>query len=285
MHIDSLFIYPVKSMRGYQVSELELASRGPVGDRRWVVIDANTHRCITQRDTTRLATITAIMTDKGLTLSAPTAELIGVAYPSDQMAYNDIRIWKDKHCLGFDAGDDIARWLSHYLERNVRLAWQPDHAMRATSENYSQPGDHVSYADGYPLSITTTASLAALQAHMKEVIPMDRFRPNIVLGRTAPFEEDILKQIQIRNVVLDVVKPAPRCVMTTLDQQTGEQTCSKEPLHTLKALRLGKRGIFFSQNAIARTHDVIRSQQTVEVIKWRDQPSERLDGVKLGYDL
>lgn len=269
--VDSCYIHPLKSARARAVDAFEMTPRGPEGDRLWMVVDAATGKFVTQRENAKLATVTAAPAGDGLTLSADGMDAIDVARPAARR--RDVTVWKDD-CRALDAGDDAAAWLSAYLGGDCRLVRMDDDAPRPVSEKHGRPGDIVSFADGFPLLITTTASLDALDLAGAGVT-MRRFRPNIVLAGATPFAEDTWKRIRIGDVELDLVKACARCVVTTIDQDSGEKP-SREPVATLAKKRKGTKGVYFGQNAIPRSLGRIETGAAVTVLERRAEPYEEL---------
>jgi hypothetical protein len=165
-----------------------------------------------------------------------------------------LTVWKWTG-TGIDQGDEVAGWLSDFLGEQVRLVRFPVDVTRNTSIGDGQ----VHYADGYPILVTSTASLEALNAQLDEPLPMNRFRPNIVVdGWSLPWTEDRVTGMAVgADVRLEIVKPCARCVVTTVDQRTAEK--GREPLRTLGRTRRMDSGLIFGQNAVVRTPGVVRT--------------------------
>ncbi len=274
--VSSCHIYPLKSGSGISVDKLELTQRGAKHDRLWMLIHdqgPNTGQFITQRDKNceKLALVKAFPNDDGSTkFSRPSGETLVVSL-SDLSLYDGVvHIWGDE-CAAMDAGIAVAHWFSDYLEQPCRLVKMPDDFVRHVDPVYSLQGDQVSFADGFPLLVTNTASLGLLRKHFptNTRIGMERFRPNIVLEGVEPFEEDIIHEIKIGDVVLEFVKPCARCKITTIDQAEGCSP-SNEPLRTLGLVRHGKagqlQGLYFGQNAISRKLGTIKTGDDVEIL-------------------
>jgi uncharacterized protein YcbX len=137
---------------------------------------------------------------------------------------------------------------------------------RPVSPRHGRPGDRVSFADGYPLLLTTDASLGALNDRLDRPVPMNRFRPNLVVDGETPFGEDGWALIRVGEVRLRVVKPCARCVVTTVDQETGE--VGREPLRTLATFRRHEDGgVLFGQNVVHEGPGVLRVGDDVEVLE------------------
>ena len=131
----------------------------------------------------------------------------------------------------------------------------------------------VSFADAFPVLVTTTASLAALnreiEGHGGQAVRMGQFRPNLVIDCNEAWAEDRWTKLQIGEVVLDLVKPCDRCVVTTTDQTTGEIN-GKEPLASLARIRRSTdpriKGVLFGVNAVPRALGRIRIGDAVRAV-------------------
>ena len=277
--VSGCYVYPLKSGRGISVDKLELTQRGPKNDRLWMLVQSqgpNAGKFITQRDKgcEKLALVKAFPNGVGDTkFSTPDGRTLVVSV-DDLSCYNSVvHIWGDE-CVAMDAGNSIAHWFSDYLDQPCRLVKMPDDFIRSTDPVYSRQGDQVSFADGFPLLVTNAASLEKLRKYFppNTDIGMERFRPNIVLEGIEPFEEDIIHEIKIGDVVLEFVKPCARCKITTIDQAKGISP-SSEPLRTLGQVRRGKgkglQGGFFGQNAIPRELGTIKVGNDVEILSKR----------------
>ena len=245
--VSAIVRYPVKSCAGQALNRAELDPYGIVGDRRWLIVHPN-GRFVTQRDAPELALVRPEIREDELTLWAPGMDAIRVPILNVGPVL-DVQVWHDR-CRGVDQGDAAAEWLSDYLGSPRRLVRMGPEFTRSVDADYAVSAvDEVSYADGYPFLLTSEASLDALNRRMERPVPMDRFRPNIVVSGTAPFEEDTWRTIRIGGVTFHVVKPCARCVVTTTDQATGER--GTEPLATLATFRRDPHGgVYFGQNLL-----------------------------------
>ncbi|TAL39546.1 MAG: MOSC domain-containing protein [Alphaproteobacteria bacterium] len=270
MKVESLHIYPVKGLRAVGLDAAAVEPRGLAHDRRWMLVDA-TGKFITQREQPKLATLKADVTDGSLRLSGEHGS-ITVPQPGAGAERLPVILWK-QNIEGYVAAPEASAWFSDFLGTPCRLVWQGD-LPRPTSEQYA-PGHQASYADGFPLLVTVTASLDDLNRRMPQALPMNRFRPNIVISGAAPWAEDGWKKIRIGAVTLDIVKPCTRCVVTTTDQQTGAKD-GNEPLNTLKTFRLlrqpGLTGVVFGQNAVPVVTGTVKVGDAVEVLETQTPP-------------
>lgn len=257
--IASLHVYPVKSCRGIALAQAELTPRGLRHDREWMVV-APEGRFLTQRELPRLALIKPEIADHELRLQAPGTDRIAVTLDDAGTAPSrEVTVWGDT-VLARDEGDAAARWLSDFLRRSVRLVRFDPSRRRATDPVWSagQPGESA-FSDGYPVLVLSRASLGDLNARMPQALPLDRFRPNLVLDGCDPYAEDSLRVLQSGTATLRLVKPCTRCIITTTDQSTAERD-GEEPLRTLRGYRWSGelRGVTFGQNAIVESVGTLR---------------------------
>jgi uncharacterized protein YcbX len=266
LSVRALHIYPVKSCRGLALEEAVLEKRGLRHDRRWMVVDEE-RQFLTQRTDPRLALVGVTIEGEELRLAAAghgEVRLVTSHVPQRGTERTRVRVWKDE-VEAADGGAEAAAWMTAWLGRPARLVSLPDDSVRTVNPKYANEGDEVAFADGFPLLIVTTASLADLNAKLKEPIPMDRFRPNVVVDGGEAWAEDAWKRIRIGTVSVRVAKPCARCVVTTTDQQTGAR--GVEPLRTLATFRSSRdsRGEMFGQNAIPDGEGILRVGDTVTI--------------------
>lgn len=205
-------------------------------------------RFLTQREYPRLAVLRPAIEGDTLMLSVPGGQCatVPLVLPPGT-ARMSVQVWEHSGPAG-DAGDEVAELISEHLDTQARLVGLvPDHD-RSTDPRYA-PGGQVGFADGFPLLIIGEASLAALNDRLVKPLPMNRFRPNIVVADIPAFAEDRWQRITIGDVSVSVVKPCVRCTITTVDQATGVRT-GAEPLRALGTFRRGERGVLFGQNAV-----------------------------------
>lgn len=238
--VTGLFLYPVKSLRGYAVPTAELDELGFVGDRRFLVVDS-TGKFQTQRALPRMACIDARLSPGSLTLSADGAGSITVGTTSDPSApLRTVSIWKSEGLQAEDCGSAASAWLSNFLGIECHLVRIGDKFRRPMTKSAAKPGELVHFGDAEPLLIVSEASLDDLNDRIQEnggePLPMNRFRPNIVVSGCDAFAEDSWLRLQIGTAVLRHGGLCARCIVTTTDQLTGERL-GKEPLKTLASYR------------------------------------------------
>jgi MOSC domain-containing protein len=247
MRVASLHTYPIKGCHRIDHDRAVVEPWGLAGDRRWLLIEPD-GTFVTQRDEPRLALLQVAETDSGLDLSAKGTAALGVPVPETGETIK-VRVWQSE-VDATPVGGAADAWLSAFLERDVRLVWLDDPTRRTTDPLFSGPDDRVSFADGFPLLVTATASLDRLGEWIGRPLPMTRFRPNLVVETEVPFVEDtwLGRRLRIGDVVLRVVKPCGRCIVTTTDQETGER--EREPLRTLARYRNFDQRLVFGVNLV-----------------------------------
>jgi len=273
------YIYPLKSAKAIKVDELSISKKGPIGDRFWMLVKKNgdgIYKFISQRDSgcEKLSQIEATIENSNkFIFKAPNMNDYDLSLDAVKFTPVKVSIWGDD-CNAMDAGDSLAKWFSNYLGIPCRLVKMNDEHIRNTSSKYSKKDDQVGFADSFPLLITSHESLDKLNEYIPtdDNIGMERFRPNIVLKGIEAFEEDVIHEIRIGEVILHFVKPCTRCKITTIDQDKGIIK-SPEPLKTLSKLRRGRSdeltGVFFGQNAIPQNFGIIKTNDIVEIISKR----------------
>lgn len=249
--VSGLYYYPIKSCRGVAVERAPVTPRGLADDRMLMVVD-EVGEFMTQRDHPRMALVAPVLRDEVLGLSGPGMPSLDVRMRGDGPR-RAVRVWSDT-CAAVDQGEAAAAWLSEFLGARCRLVRLADeHARRVDARFARRPDDQTSFSDGYPFLLTSEASLDDLNSRMAVPLPMNRFRPNIVVRGCAPFAEDGWADIEVANahgpVRFGVVKPCARCAITTTDQATAER--GLEPLRTLVEFRRRADGkVMFAQNLV-----------------------------------
>jgi uncharacterized protein YcbX len=257
-------IYPVKSLRGAVHATAHVQHIGLATDRRWMVT-TEAGVALTQRELHHMALIQAEATPTGVTLTAHGHRPLAVPFPPPNTRMHHVKLWRES-IPAHDAGPAAAAWLSQALGTNCTLVHLASPTARPADPAYARPGEMVSFADGFPILLTTRESLADLNTRLPSPVEMLRFRPNIVLEGAEAWAEDTWRRIRIGGTVLRVVKPCDRCIMTTIDPATAERPDPEEPLRTLKTFRRDARGrVLFGQNVIPETGGDIRAGDAVEI--------------------
>lgn len=263
MHIASLHLYPLKSCAPLDAEALDIGPRGPAGDRRWLIVDADA-RFVTARQHARVVGIRAVPDRDGLRLDAPGMPALRVPAPPRDAQRMRVSIWRDSvHAQCCDPAADA--WLAEYLGMPVRLVHMDEAARRAVDRDYADEGDVVSFADAYPLLVISQSALDALNAKLERPVPMARFRPNLVVAGCAPHAEDGWRRIRVGEVEFDAVKACTRCVFTTIDPATMTRDAEGEPLRTLMSYRRTPAGVTFGMNLIPRGRGMVKRGDALTV--------------------
>lgn len=281
----SIHIYPLKAGRAVDLSESAVEPWGLAGDRRWLVVDG-AGRFVSQREEPALAGVIAAypaaeadqvaagqprLTD-AITLSAAGHPPLKVGMPGadDDTEMVPVAVWESR-LRAAAAGQEADDWLCRLLDREVRLVYLDDPTRREVDQDYGDPGDRVSFADGYPLLLTSAGSLEALGDWLAEdghpPVPMSRFRPSVVVAGAHAWAEDSWRRIRVGTVTFRVVKPCGRCVVTTIDQATGQR--GRQPLELLGRRRRFGQQLVFGVNMIPDAPGSIRVGDPVQVLERR----------------
>lgn len=249
MHLSEINIYPVKSLAGISLNEAVVEDRGLRFDRRWMLVD-EANQFMTQREFPVMARIRVAMNGSHFTAAIDDKSLdISVKPETDVFA--NVKVWSSSVNAQI-FGKETNGWFSEVLRKNCKLVLMPEETRRTVNPIYAvrRFKDMVSFADGYPFLLIGEGSLADLNSRLETPLPMNRFRPNLVVEGSEAFAEDTWKRIMIGETEFHVVKPCERCVITTVDQERGEKV-GKEPLKTLATYRNQNGNVLFGQNLIA----------------------------------
>ncbi|HEX2854694.1 MAG TPA: MOSC N-terminal beta barrel domain-containing protein [Opitutaceae bacterium] len=273
MQLTGIFVYPVKSLGGFGVTTRAVDSLGLADDRRFMVVDAD-GRAVTQRNVPRMALVSTEINSTTLELSAPGAGSIEVSRSSvsPSATARRVSVWRSEGLVADDCGDEPASWLGNFLQVSCRLVQIGRQFDRPVLDPRALPTDRVSFADAHPFLVISEASLADLNARLvnqdKAALPMNRFRPNLVVSGCAAFAEDGWTRFKIGELIFRSAGPCSRCVITTTDQATAE--VGKEPLRTLATYRRDAAeptNVNFGMNLIHETKSgTLRVGDNVELL-------------------
>ena len=276
--LTELNLYPIKSCAGISLREATLTAAGlmveHIYDREWMVVDAQ-GEFMTQRDYPRMALIAPRLKAETLELRAPgmlRLEIpLGLPHPDDERTLQ-VRVWNDT-VKAYDCDETTAAWFSNFLGVPCRLVrFHPDARRVANTKWTGGVESPTLFSDGYPMLVISEASLGDLNEKLKaqgrDALPMQRFRPNIVIGGVGAFEEDYAESLKIGNATLKPVKPCPRCPIPSIDPATGE--FGPDPLDILRTYRANPKvdgGITFGMNTILLDGEgqLLRVGQEVDV--------------------
>lgn len=255
--VTELNIYPVKSLRGVSLQQSRLSIQGLEHDRRWMVVRDN-GRFVTQRDLAKLALIETRLDDKGVILARDGFGNILLPFDKPAGAAISSKVWSDA-VETTDEGDEVAAWLTAATEskkplRIVRMAAgferQHSDADRFGKENDTQ------FADASPYLLANQNSLETLNAELRarghKAVPMNRFRPNIVVQGLPAFSERATATLTNEAYAFSLRDACERCVVTTIDQATAIKDAQHEPFKTLTEINPmpGKRAPAFAENSV-----------------------------------
>ena len=260
--VAALYTYPVKSCAGVRCVQATLDARGLRHDRGWMIVDGH-DEFVTQREHPRLALITPQLEADTLHLSTPEGLAVSISTTGIVGPTRHVRVWRD-WCEAVDQGDTAAQFFSDWLGESVRLVKMADSFERRVDPRYAKTPARTGFSDGYPLLLVSEASLDDLNARLDTPLPMNRFRPNLVVTGCDRYAEDGWQQVRINTITFDVAKPCERCTVTTTDQATGER--SVEPLRTLATYRRVGTRVYFGQNIIHRTAGTLTVGEPIEVV-------------------
>lgn len=267
LQISRLFIYPVKSLGGISVPAACLSDRGFEHDRRWMLVNEQ-EQFMTQREYPQMALLQTNISENGISLfhidNIHDRALIPFSgYEGEKLA---VKVWDD-WCQAVYVSRDLDKWISEQLQVKCRLVFMPDDSLRRVDSRYAISKNNLaSFSDGYPLLLIGQSSLDDLNSRLEKPVPMNRFRPSIVISGTDPYEEDEMEEFVIRGIHFFGVKPCARCVITTINQSSLER--SKEPLRTLSTYRMKNNNTYFGQNVVYSSGGVsLKTGDRVEIIR------------------
>ena len=269
--VSGLYIYLVKSLGGIKIDAAELTDRGFKHDRRWMLVD-NDNRFLTQREHSQMALIGTSITEDGIYVfqkSSPSHHvLIPFSYSSGKKIV--VNIWDDL-CDAVAVSDELNEWFSDALSISCKLVHMPDDSLRKVDERFAVTKNEVtSFSDAYPVLIISQESLNDLNSRLPHQLPMNRFRPNIVVEGCEPYEEDTMQHFSINGIDFYGVKLCARCVMPTINQDTAEK--SKEPTRTLYSYRRREHNVYFGQNVLYHNTGVIKVGDTLDILQKSETP-------------
>lgn len=263
MQVTGLFCYPVKSLGGMTLDYADFDDFGICWDRRFMLVDTQGHY-VTQRKQPILSLFSASIRGDAdavcLSITTPQGQVLEFTL-SEFNRELSVKVWSDQVAAYACDSAKIAA-LIDATGMALDLVFMPESTFRQVNRDWFDAEQRVSFADGFPVLLTTEASLADLNSRLQTPVPMKRFRPNIVMDGAAPYDEDGWKQVRMGEVLFDLVKPCSRCVMTTIDE-TG--TKGAEPLKTLTTYRKNDVGVCFGQNLVHRARGRLRLGDRVEV--------------------
>ena len=267
MFLSDIIIYPIKSMPGVRVKESKIEARGLQYDRRWMLVDEN-NKFITIRQHPELLLFDLQMQNEGFVVKhRETGDSIELPWAADAEGDRvNVKIWEDE-VSALEVKAEWSSWIADKLGIACRLVYMDDQSVRPINEKWPKNGEIVSFADGYPILIIGSESLADLNGKLDQKITLDRFRPNLVFEGGEAYDEFKWGSFTIGKHSFQGLKPCARCVITTIDPVTLER--SKEPLLTLSRQKVDDK-IVFGQHAYALDFGTICIEDEIEVITRKD---------------
>ena len=263
MHLSQIWVYPVKSLPGVQLQQAEIDARGFAWDRHWMLVDAEGN-FLSQRRLPRMALIKVRLHEQGIILSTESQPPLSIGFEQHSDRRIPVKVWQD-NLPAHVVSEEADQWLSDFLGETACLVKIPDDVVRNVDPVFASETDQTGFSDGFPFLLLGQASVDELNQRIDDpdvVMNVKRFRPNLVIEGAPAYAEDNWKRIQIGDIPFRVVKPCSRCVITTIDPQTGLK--GNEPLKTLNTYRKRDNKVFFGQNLI---HDSLGSLSTGDNIQ------------------
>ena len=264
--VSALNVYPVKGLKGIALEEARCTDRGIEHDRRFMLVDPQ-GQFYTQREYPRMATVWTEIDGDELSLSAPDMPELRVPTKPQGKSKARVQVWSST-CDALTVGQDADEWFSDYLGMPCALVYMPDDSKRFSNPKFGGQGRRVGFADGYAYLLANEGSLAELNGRLAikghAPVPMNRFRPNIVVKGAAAYAEDDWGDLAVNGMKLRTAKPCGRCQVTTTDQATGEVR-GPEPLATLAEYRDSPFGVRFGMNLVTVQEGTIRVGDAVEL--------------------
>ena len=265
IRLSGLYVYPIKSAGGISLEAWDVDERGLRHDRRWMLVD-EAGRFMSQRRFPRMALIGVRIEPDRLVVDASEMPSLDVPLRPPDPKLSLAQVWGDLVEVS-TVGAEADRWFGEFLGVRCKLVYLPGASVRPVDPAYGRRGDRVGLADGFPFLLASGASLADLNARLQSPIPMNRFRPNLVVEGCEPFAEDGWRLVRIGTITFRVVKPCARCAITTVDQRTASK--GKEPLRTLASFRRAGNKVLFGQNLIHDHKGTLRLGDPIEVLQPR----------------
>ncbi len=266
LFVSQLFIYPIKSLGGIPLQHASVTDRGFQHDRRWMLVNMNNY-FLSQRDLPQMALLQVELKSDGLKVYHKEKTHLQITIPFDfeigEVA--EVGIWEEKCPVQF-VSKEADEWFTKMLDFKCRLVYMPDSTNLLVDEGYATNQEINSLSDGYPFLIIGQSSLDELNAKLSQHLPINRFRPNIVISGGAAHEEDCLEYFMINKIDFYGVKLCGRCMITTINQENNQR--SKEPLKTLATYRTKDNQIYFGQNLLHHGTGTISIGDALEVIKF-----------------
>lgn len=265
--ISQVWIYPIKSLAGIRLQKAVVKQKGLQYDRRWMLVDKE-GRFLTQREHAEMALFNVIIENDYLVVSKQSQSIRWNLNGDASGNFAKVQIWDDE-VEAAEVAPEYSKWFSEHLGIECKLVFFPEGNRRNVDPDYAVMNEQVSLADAYPFLIIGQASLDALNEKLDRPVSIKRFRPNFVFTEgLLPHEEDTWKNFRIGSVSFEGVKPCARCVLTTVDPDTGEK--GVEPLKTISTYRKQNGKVYFGENLIARMEGEVNEGDVIEILDFKN---------------
>lgn len=263
--LQEIWIYPIKSLPGVSLQKSQVLPKGLQYDRRWMLVDENGN-FLTQRTIPEMALFNVFLENQTLVISPKNSFEQNLIYLDlNQQKFGkaiQAKVWNDNVEV-LEVNEKFSLWFSKQLNINCKLVYFPESNTRDIDHDYARNNEQVNLSDGYPILIIGQSSLDELNRKLEMPLSIHRFRPNFVFSKGKPHEEDNWKSFHIGNILFEGVKPCSRCVVTTINTDTGEK--GHEPLKALANYRKLNGKIYFGENIIPRTSGDVQIGDIIEV--------------------
>lgn len=267
LYLRNIYIYPVKSLGGIALTQAEVQQTGLQHDRRWMLVDQEGN-FLSQRAFTQMAMLQVSLANDGLVITHKKESLQPLTISFDTTTGKEltVQIWDDV-CKALEVNKIANEWFSTALQINAQLVYMPATTHRLVDINYAGNNEVVSFADAYPVMMIGQSSLDDLNNRLAQPVLTNRFRPNLVFDGGPAFCEDTFASFNIGQVAFSAVKPCARCVLTTINQESGEK--GNEPLKTLSTFRKVNNKILFGQNLLQLNAGTIKVGDEIAVTQYK----------------
>jgi uncharacterized protein len=263
--LTQIWIYPVKSLGGIRLPKADALPKGLRYDRRWMLVDEK-GRFLTQREHPEMAFFALSMKQDGFLIQhKKSKDSIFLPFEGSTSATSTlpVQIWDDQ-VTAVEANPLFSNWFAASLGMDCKLVFFPEENARPVDTRYAKNNDQVSLADAYPYLIIGEATLADLNEKLQQPVEINRFRPNFVFTGGRAFEEDNWNTFTVGRVAFYGAKPCARCILTTVDPETGIKGI--EPLKTLASYRKADAKVLFGQNVIGLGQGEVQEGDVIEII-------------------
>jgi uncharacterized protein YcbX len=261
LKLTQIWIYPIKGLGGISLSSALVMEKGLQYDRRLMLVD-ETNTAMTQREFPGMALFRSSIHDGQLTITRQGQSIKLDLEKPPLSGMVRVNVWDDTVSC-FEVDPSYSQWFSDLLASPCRLVYFPEENSRPVDPRYHVNHEQVSLADAYPFLIIGQSSLDELNSRLKEPLPMNRFRPNFVFSGGTPFEEETWRNFSVGTTRFVGVKTCARCIVPTIDQDTGER--APEPLKTLSSYRKRENKVYFGQNLVALDYKSVSIGDTITI--------------------